>query len=136
MAFELPFQVKVVNPLPVDYYYLDGSVPYASVAQALLAIDSAVRYRGMTINVDGKEYWFRDGTGDGDIKLKRTDEYYLHTQSTPSTTWNVAHFLDKDPAVHVEDGSGNEVKAQITYIDSDNLQITFAIAQTGTAHCS
>lgn len=68
---ELPYSVKVLNPRPLDAYYFNGSgTPYTNTAQVISQIVSAVRYRGLTVNVNGTEYWFAAGTADGDLVIK------------------------------------------------------------------
>lgn len=62
--------LRVNGAKPIDY--LSG--PYATVAAALAAIPTALRYVGMTVNiVTGNtpvEYWFSGGTGDANLVQK------------------------------------------------------------------
>jgi hypothetical protein len=73
--------------------------------------------------------WMPGGTGSG-------DKYYVHTQSTPSTTWSVVHNLNKKPSVCVINGAGNVVLCNITYVDDNNLTINPAGAFSGVAYCN
>jgi collagen type VII alpha len=60
-----------------------------------------------------------------------------YTQTyTSSTTWSVAHNLDLDyPGVTVWDSNRKVIiPSEITSVDSNNLQITFPIAQAGEVH--
>lgn len=57
---------------------------------------------------------------------------YVHTQSTPSAGWTVAHGLGHKPLVQVEVG-GEVVLSDIQFIDDNNLFIEFASACSGTA---
>jgi cytoskeletal protein CcmA (bactofilin family) len=60
-----------------------------------------------------------------------------YTQTyTSATTWSVAHNLDLDyPGVTVWDSNRKVIiPSEITSIDSNNLQITFPIAQAGEVH--
>jgi len=61
---------------------------------------------------------------------------YVHEQSTPSTTWTVSHQLDFYPAVTVVDSGGNDVVGSISYVDRDNLVITFGVPFGGKAFLS
>lgn len=68
---ELPYSVKVLNPRPLDAFYFNSSgTPYTNTAQVISQIVAAVRYRGLTVNVNGTEYWFAAGTADGDLVVK------------------------------------------------------------------
>lgn len=61
---------------------------------------------------------------------------YVHEQATPSTTWNINHQLDFFPAVTVVDSGGSDVVGSISYVDRDNLVITFSTAFGGKAFLS
>jgi len=68
---ELPFPVKVVNPKPLDFWYYESDgTPYDNTTEAITQVISAVRYRGLTVNVNGVEYWWKDGTADLDLVAK------------------------------------------------------------------
>lgn len=70
---ELPYSIKVLNPKPLDaYYYNTSFTPYTSTSQVTSQIPVSVRFRGMLVNVNGAEYWFRDGTANGDLVIKTT----------------------------------------------------------------
>lgn len=61
---------------------------------------------------------------------------YVHEQSSPSTTWNIQHNLDFFPAVTVVDSGGNDVVGSISYVNRDNLVITFSVEFGGKAYLS
>lgn len=63
-----------------------------------------------------------------------SDKHYTFDQPTPAVTWNVQHNLDKFPSVTVALPSGQVGQADITYIDENNLTITFAGAESGKAY--
>ena len=57
MSLELPFGIKVLNPLPLDHYaYAADGTPWNNVAAANAGVVSGVRYLGMTVIID-------DGSG-------------------------------------------------------------------------
>jgi len=70
MALELPFGIKPVNPVPVEFY----SGPYSgnSLQEAINAANSgipeAVRFPTMEANLivsgSGAKYWYNSGVGD------------------------------------------------------------------------
>ena len=139
MSLQLPFSVKVVNPKPVDYYYMNDGVPYADVAEANSLIHINVRYLGMTVNVNKEEYWYREGLGDSDLVLKINASVltYTHNQGSAAQIWYIVHNLNKRPAIHCEDMSGNEIIPQIIHTDNNNAQAHFGNATySGTAHCN
>lgn len=61
---------------------------------------------------------------------------YLHTQQTSSVTWNITHNLGYSyPNVTVYDGSTNKIMipSDITSIDQNTTQVTFATSEYGFA---
>lgn len=68
---ELPYSIKVVNPKPLDFYYYNASgVPWANTAEVIAGIPSSLRYQGMSVNVNGLEYWFAAGILDLNLVAK------------------------------------------------------------------
>lgn len=62
------------------------------------------------------------------------DKTYVHNQGVPSAVWNIAHLLDKFPSVSITTSAGQKAEADISYVDENNLTITFAGAETGKAY--
>ena len=61
---------------------------------------------------------------------------YLHTQGATSTTWSITHNLGYNyPNVTVYDGATNKIMlpADVTSIDGNTTQVTFATAEYGYA---
>lgn len=55
--------------------------------------------------------------------------------ATPAkSVWNINHNMDKRPSVTVIDTAGSVVQGEITYVDSNNLTLTFSAAFKGTAY--
>jgi len=63
-----------------------------------------------------------------------TDKHYEHVQGVAAATWNVTHSLAKYPSVTVVDSSGNEVIGDISYVDANNVTLTFNGAFSGKAY--
>ena len=59
---------------------------------------------------------------------------YVHTKTTPSSTWTVQHNLGRNPKIAVFVG-GAEVFAPITYPDVNTAIIEFGSAESGQALC-
>ena len=66
--------------------------------------------------------------------IDEKDLNYVHTQASPLATWTIVHDLDKNPSVRIEDPDGNDIIAQIDYVDTNTLTIIFAIPVAGTAY--
>lgn len=76
----------------------------------------------------GSEQDFLDSlVGSGDLN-------YVHNQPIANTTWNVAHNLGKFPSVTIIDTGGNLVEADVTYVDNNNLTLTFNTSYAGVAY--
>lgn len=132
--FELPFGVRVVNPESVDAYYSNDGTPYVDEAAARTAVPAGLRYLGLTVNIAGAEWWWKNALGDTDLIIKGTDAFYEHDQQVASNTWSVAHNLGKYPSVNVVTSVGVEVIGDIEYTDTNNLVITFTSAFSGKAY--
>jgi hypothetical protein len=61
MSLELPNSVKILSNEPLDAKYLNGTVAYASLAEANALIPIGIRSPYLTIVVQGAEYWWADG---------------------------------------------------------------------------
>jgi hypothetical protein len=134
MSLELPYPVKVVNPIALDHYYSDDGTPYVSIAAANTAIPSGIRYLGLTCNINGAEYWYKSGLTDPDLIVKPTDLYHEHDQQTPSASWSVTHNLGKYPSVMIIDSVNNHVEGDIEYTSANTLTITFSSTFSGKAY--
>jgi hypothetical protein len=62
------------------------------------------------------------------------DKHYTHNQSVASATWSIAHNLNKFPSVNVALSTGQQGFGDVTYVDENNLTITFAGAESGKAY--
>ncbi|MBS1489698.1 MAG: hypothetical protein JSS93_04160 [Bacteroidetes bacterium] len=70
MALGFPFGFRVAASEPLDNKY----GPYLSVTAALEAVASGERHIGLTINIGGIEYWWKDATTDAGLVVKATTE--------------------------------------------------------------
>ncbi len=62
------------------------------------------------------------------------DKHFTFNQATPANPWNVQHNLNKFPSVTVALPSGQVGQADVTYIDENNLTITFTGDESGKAY--
>lgn len=66
--------------------------------------------------------------------IANDDKHHVHDQGLPALVWTVQHGLDKYPTVAVIDTGDNVVIGEVTYIDLNNLTITFNAAFSGKAY--
>ena len=62
------------------------------------------------------------------------DKTFDFIQSTPSATWTIQHDLNKLPSVSVVNNNNVVMYGNITYIDTNNLTITFSAGFSGKAY--
>ena len=62
------------------------------------------------------------------------DKNFVFTQASASTTWNVQHNLNKFPSCTMVLSTGQQGYGDVTFIDENNLTITFASAESGKAY--
>ena len=62
------------------------------------------------------------------------DKNYVHNQAVASAIWNVQHNLDKFPSCTMVLSTGQQGYGDVTFIDENNLTITFAGATSGKAY--
>lgn len=62
------------------------------------------------------------------------DLHYIHTQNIASATWTINHNLGKFGSATVVLSTGQKGYGDITYIDANNLTISFTGAETGKAY--
>lgn len=58
---------------------------------------------------------------------------HIHVQTTPSSTWNITHNLNKFPSVSIVDESNAEVIGEVEHINSNSLVVKFSAAFSGKA---
>lgn len=61
------------------------------------------------------------------------DKYYLHTQDSPSDTWEYEHNMGRRPAVHTFGTDGVEIDGDVSHIDLNNVRVEFGGPISGIA---
>jgi len=61
------------------------------------------------------------------------DKNYVHDQPVASVTWTVTHNLQKWPSVSIVNAANEQIYADVVYIDTNSLTITFGAAESGRA---
>lgn len=73
MAIILNDNIRVNAGKPVDFKYLStGNTVYNTTAEVNSTIAVPERYTGLTVNILGEEYWFKEGVTDVDLVQKIT----------------------------------------------------------------
>jgi len=88
-------------------------------------------------NIDSNGVMAIDATyifSDFSIPAVDGDKNYVHNQPVASATWNVQHNLNKFASATMVLSTGQKGYGDITYIDENNLTITFASAESGKAY--
>ena len=67
-------------------------------------------------------------------KENEGDKNYVHPQSVASAVWTVQHNLNKFPSCTMVLSTGQQGYGDVTFIDENNLTITFAGAESGKAY--
>jgi len=62
------------------------------------------------------------------------DKNYVFSQAVAAATWNVQHDLNKFPSCTMVLSTGQQGYGDVTFIDENNLTITFAGATSGKAY--
>lgn len=78
----------------------------------------ALHYYGLQVDVDGIN----------------TDKNYVFSQASAASTWAVQHNLNKFPSCTMVLSTGQQGYGDVTFIDENNLTITFASAESGKAY--
>jgi len=66
--------------------------------------------------------------------ISNDDKTFVFNQPVAVATWNVEHNLGKFPSATVTLSTGQQGYTDVTYIDENNLTITFASAESGKAY--
>lgn len=73
MAISLNDNIKINAGKPIDVKYLrSDNTPYTSISEVNSSISAGERHIGLTVNINGTEYWYNSGITDGDLIEKQT----------------------------------------------------------------
>lgn len=59
---------------------------------------------------------------------------YVHTQISPTINWTIDHDLGKYPSVTIVDSAGSTIVGEVTYINNNQVLVSFTAAFAGTAY--
>jgi hypothetical protein len=63
-----------------------------------------------------------------------SDKNYVHEQGSPSATWTINHNLSKFPSVSIVDSAGTLIIAEVEYVSTSQVVITFDASTSGKAY--
>ena len=73
MSIKLSDSIRVGQQKPLEDKYFNELVPYTSTSQVNTLLPKAIRNRGLTVNINGEEYWYKDGIEDSNLVLKSSN---------------------------------------------------------------
>lgn len=70
MSIKVSDSIRVGQQKPLEDKYFNELVPYTSTSQVNTLLPKADRHIGLTVNINGEEYWYKDGIEDSNLVLK------------------------------------------------------------------
>jgi hypothetical protein len=82
MAIKLLDNIRVGQQKPLEDKYFNELVPYVSTTEVNTLLQKSVRHIGLTVNINGEEYWYKDGIENENLVLKvpNIDTFILKNQ--------------------------------------------------------
>ena len=68
------------------------------------------------------------------LPASAADKTFTFIQAVPATQWDIAHTLDKFPSVSVINNNNVVINGEVTYIDTNNVQLNFSAGFSGKAY--
>jgi hypothetical protein len=59
---------------------------------------------------------------------------FVWNQGTPAATWHIIHNLGRQPSVELVDSSGDEIEADLVYVNTSQIDAIFIAATAGFAY--
>lgn len=66
--------------------------------------------------------------------IEAKSKTYVYEQGIAAETWDITHNLNKYPSVTVIDSAGDQVFANLNYVDENELVLNFGAEFTGKAY--
>ena len=121
------FEDNVTDSLGQELVYTDR--PYAN--EFINLNDTPIEYlpedagKSLVVNSTSTQVEFKEIV---------EDKNYIHDQGIPSIVWTINHNLNKYPSIVSVDSAGSVVMGQISYVDLNNVTITFNASFSGEAY--
>ena len=81
MSIKLSDSIRVGQQKPLEDKYFNELVPYTSINQVNTLLPEAIRHIGLTVNINGEEYWYKDGIEDKNLVFKSSQKTIEVTRS-------------------------------------------------------
>jgi len=121
---------SVANAAPTQLFVANSTVnlPAANQYPSTIALVSNTSTGALSIySSNGSAWSTAQGGGGGDA-------FFEYNQSQANSAWNIHHGLNKYPSVTITDTAGTQGFGTVTYIDSNNVTVSFAAAFAGVAY--
>jgi hypothetical protein len=129
--------VKKIYELLVDADYVQNADTNTEILPYNFDIFAGVDWA----DISNKPFLLTNPTNNQILRYDSTEEKfvnkdwnYIHTQSSPSSSWSVNHNLSKFPAVTIVDTAGTEVEGNVNHTGPNGLTITFSAPFSGKAY--
>jgi hypothetical protein len=125
MAIFLTNNITVGPGVPLDSKYfsevLVGGVlrPWDSITEVNQNLNISTRHRGLTVNINGVEYWYKDGVTDNDLVVKS-----LGSSGSGITGLTFNNTTDNKLVIGTEDGDFEATINNLETITVKNLNIS------------
>jgi hypothetical protein len=108
MAISLTDNIRIGQQKPIDDKYFNGFTPYTSTNEVNSSIPEEVRHIGLTVNINGEEYWYKSGIENEDLIFKSTQSIIEVTKyeldnlisSSQLVKGSLYKILDVDPNLY------------------------------------
>lgn len=64
------------------------------------------------------------------------EDYFEHSQPTPSTEWVIKHNLNRFPSVTTVNSNNQEIVGDVSYDNSNQVTVRFSSFESGKAFCN
>ena len=125
MSIKLSDSIRVGQQKPLEDKYFNELVPYTSTTQVNTLLPKAIRHRGLTVNINGEEYWYKDGIEDNNLVLKvpNIDTFILKNQEQDSRLENLEginyNWSPTNRTLTLFNGEGEQL-SQVSLVSLDN----------------
>lgn len=117
------------NGQPLQLYVANSTVnlPAANQHPSTIALVSNTTTGALAIYSSNGSVWSTAQGGGG-------DNFFMFNQSQANSIWNINHGLNKYPSVTVVDTAGTQGFGTVSYVDSNNVTVSFSAAFAGQAY--
>ncbi len=141
MAIDLNDNIKINAGKPSESKYLNGTSDYTSIAEVNLLVPISLRYLGLTVRIEGVEYWYSDGLSDSDLVEKSSSSSNLNASNgieilADSGDLGLGGELTKETIINLKDfrfgfqGTENslDIRQRTTYLTNTTSEYQSYIA--------